>query len=147
MHCKFLAWSGRNVAKMFTSKHNSYCKRLLVFTLMKKIERKSVKLSSKTCAMQTCPLKYISFTIFGVKFFTHSHFFSKDLKVRQSRNDFFKPTILPKYERTYYDTSGRLVFVRFWKKLKTPRRHFEINWPLLLRPTFLLIWIKFKYTY
>ena len=22
------------------------------------------------------------------------------------------------------------VFVRFWKKLKTPKRHFEINWPL-----------------
>ena len=26
-----------------------------------------------------------------------------------------------------YDTSSRLVFVVFWKKLKTPKRHFEIN--------------------
>ena len=30
----------------------------------------------------------------------------------------------------YYDTSGRLVFVRFLEKLKIPKRHFEINWPL-----------------
>ena len=29
----------------------------------------------------------------------------------------------------YYETSGWLVFV-FWRKLKTPKRHFEINWPL-----------------
>ena len=26
----------------------------------------------------------------------------------------------------YYETSGRLVFVRFWRKLKTPKIHFEI---------------------
>ena len=57
------------------------------------------------------------------------------LKVRQSRNDFFKPTILPKNERTnstlllcyLMSTCFRLFF---WKKLKTPKRHFEINWPL-----------------
>ena len=30
----------------------------------------------------------------------------------------------------YYDTSGRLVFVRFLRKLTTPRNHFEIDWPL-----------------
>ena len=31
----------------------------------------------------------------------------------------------------YYDTSGWLFFVLFWKKLKKPKRHFEINWPLV----------------
>ena len=38
------------------------------------------------------------------------------LKVRQSRNDFFKPTFLPKTNEQiqlyYYETSGRLVFIR-----------------------------------
>ena len=29
-----------------------------------------------------------------------------------------------------YGTSSRIVFVRFLKELKTPKRHFEINWPL-----------------
>ena len=53
------------------------------------------------------------------------------LKVRQIRNDFFKPMFLPKNERT---NSTLLLldlfsFV-FWKKVKTPKRHFEINWPL-----------------
>ena len=50
------------------------------------------------------------------------------LKVRQIRNDFFKPTFLPKYERT----NSTLLLVNlfsfvFWKKVKTPKRHFEIN--------------------
>ena len=58
---------------------------------------------------------------------------SKDtlVKVRQSQNDFFKPTFLPKtnerIQLCYCDTSGRLVFVCFWKKLKTAKRRFEIN--------------------
>ena len=30
----------------------------------------------------------------------------------------------------YYDTSARLVLVRFWRKSTTPKNHFEINWPL-----------------
>ena len=30
----------------------------------------------------------------------------------------------------YYGTSSRIVFVRFLGELKTPKRHFEINWPL-----------------
>ena len=38
--------------------------------------------------------------------------------------------ILPKNEQRirlyYYDTSGQLFFVCLWKKLKTPKRHFEI---------------------
>ena len=32
----------------------------------------------------------------------------------------------------YYGTSSRIVFVRFLGELKTPKRHFEINWPLVL---------------
>ena len=32
----------------------------------------------------------------------------------------------------YYETSGWLVFIRFWRKSKTPKRHFEINWPLVM---------------
>ena len=60
-----------------------------------------------------------------------SAIFHLALKVRQIRNDFFKPTFLPKNEWT--NLTLLLVdlfsFV-FWKKVKTPKRHFEINWPL-----------------
>ena len=53
------------------------------------------------------------------------------LKVRQIRNDFFNPTFLPKNERT----NSTLLLVDlfsfvFWKKVKTPKSHFEIKWPL-----------------
>ena len=55
------------------------------------------------------------------------------VKVKQFRNDFFKPTFLPKNERR--NSTSLLVdlisFV-FWKKVKTPKRLFEINWPLSL---------------
>ena len=34
-----------------------------------------------------------------------------------------------KLRPNYYDTSGWIVFVRFLEELKTPKRHFEINWP------------------
>ena len=53
-------------------------------------------------------------------------------KVRQSRNEFCKPTLLPKNEfdfTTMIPQVDLFSFV-FWKKLKTPKRHFEINWPL-----------------
>ena len=33
-------------------------------------------------------------------------------------------------EKNFVFTTWRLVFVRFWKKVKTPKRHLEINWPL-----------------
>ena len=57
------------------------------------------------------------------------------LKVRQSRHDFFKPMYLPKNERmnsTLLQWNLRSTCFRscFWKKLRTPKRHFEINWPL-----------------
>ena len=50
------------------------------------------------------------------------------VKVRQFRNDFFKPTFLPKNERR----NSTLLLVDlisfvFWKKVKTPKRLFEIN--------------------
>ena len=53
------------------------------------------------------------------------------LKVKQNQNDFFKPMFLPKNEQT----NSILLLVDlflfiFWKKVKTPKRHFEINWPL-----------------
>ena len=34
------------------------------------------------------------------------------------------------YYYTYYGTSSWIVFVCFLGELKTPKRHFEINWPL-----------------
>ena len=43
-------------------------------------------------------------------------------------------SILPKTNEKirlyYYGTSSRIVFVCFLGELKTPKRHFEINWPL-----------------
>ena len=30
----------------------------------------------------------------------------------------------------FYGTSSQIVFVRFLGELKTPKRNFEINWPL-----------------
>ena len=53
---------------------------------------------------------------------------AKLLKVRQIRNEFSKPTFLPNNERTNSNLLlvDLLLFV-FWKKVKTPKRHFEIN--------------------
>ena len=56
--------------------------------------------------------------------------------VRQSRNDFFKPTILPKNQRTnstlllWYlgSTCFCSFFGRNWRHQK---KHLEINWPLV----------------
>ena len=42
----------------------------------------------------------------------------------------------------YYGTSSRIVFVRFWGELKTPRRHFEINWHFVWCIYFLFIFAK-----
>ena len=63
--------------------------------------------------------------------FMDGYFYTFMLKVRQIRNDFFKSTLLPKNEQTY----STLLLVDFfslffWKKVKTPKRHFEINWHL-----------------
>ena len=51
------------------------------------------------------------------------------------KRTYFYPQFFQKTNKTimlhYYDTSGRIVFVRFLEELKTPKRHFEINWPLV----------------
>ena len=53
------------------------------------------------------------------------------LKVRQIRNDFFKPTFLPKNERTNLTLLlADLFSFFFWKRVKTPKPHLEINWYL-----------------
>ena len=36
------------------------------------------------------------------------------------------------FTTTTYDTSSRIVFVHFLGELKTQKRHFEINWPLVV---------------
>ena len=38
-----------------------------------------------------------------------------------------------KIQLHYYGTSSRIVFVRFLGELKIPKRHFEVNWPLVLK--------------
>ena len=53
------------------------------------------------------------------------------LKVRQNWNDFSKTTFPPnptKQIQFYYNETCFCLF--FWRKLRTPKRHFEINWPL-----------------
>ena len=57
----------------------------------------------------------------------------KYLKVRQSRNDFFKPTFPPKNEQTNstllhtMKPQVDLLSFIFWRILKAPKRYFEIN--------------------
>ena len=40
-------------------------------------------------------------------------------------------SIFPKNKKRYYDTSGRIVFVRFLEELRIPKSPFEIYWPLV----------------
>ena len=58
--------------------------------------------------------------------------YGRPLKVRQIWNVFFKPTFLLQKERTTLLLVDLFSFV-FWKKVKTPKRHFKINWPLRTR--------------
>ena len=44
----------------------------------------------------------------------------------------FSKKMNEKIRHYYYGTSNWIVFVRFLGELKTPKRHFEINWPLEL---------------
>ena len=54
------------------------------------------------------------------------------LKVRQSRNDFFQADDSSKKRTDEFDFTTIIpqvdlfLFV-FWEKLKTPKRHFEVN--------------------
>ena len=71
--------------------------------------------------------------------------FFDHLKVRQSPNYFFNSTFPPKKgtNEFYFTTMKPQVnffsFV-FWRKLKTLKRHFEINWPLPPPLTFYMVW-------
>ena len=62
-----------------------------------------------------------------------SYLMGVQLKVRQSLNDFFKPTFPPKNKQmnSILLLWDLFLFV-FWKKLKTQKRRFESNWPLVL---------------
>ena len=52
--------------------------------------------------------------------------------VRQSRNVFFKPTILPKTEQYFYLTVlWSNCFVRFLEESRIAKSPFEMNWPLV----------------
>ena len=58
------------------------------------------------------------------------------LKVRKIQNDFSSQCFFKKTNkkiRLYYLLTCFLFI--FWKKVKTPRRHFEINWPLASEST------------
>ena len=48
-------------------------------------------------------------------------FFQADVSSKNRRNKFDFTTMIPQVD---------LFSFVFWKKLKTPKRHFEINWPL-----------------
>ena len=56
-------------------------------------------------------------------------FFSRYVKVRQSQNDFFKPTFPPKTNEQiqlyYYDTSGWFVFVHFLEEIDETKKTFQ----------------------
>ena len=56
---------------------------------------------------------------------------SRQLKVRKSRNDFFKQTFPPKKNKDSILLLWELFSSVFWRKLKTPKRLFEINWTLV----------------
>ena len=51
------------------------------------------------------------------------------LKIRQSRNDFFKLTFPPKngFDIATMIPQVDLFSFVFWEKLKAPKRHFESN--------------------
>ena len=57
------------------------------------------------------------------------------VKVRQSCNDFFQADLsfkkwMKKFDFTTMIHQVDLSSFVFWNKLKIPKRHFEINWPL-----------------
>ena len=48
------------------------------------------------------------------------------VKVRQIRNDFFKPTFLPKKQMNKFDfTTCRLIFVRFFEASDDTKKTFR----------------------
>ena len=67
-----------------------------------------------------------------VKLYFKSQYLNRlGLKVRKIRNVFFKSMFLPKNEKiNSILLLGDLISFVFWKKVETPKRHFEINRPL-----------------
>ena len=55
-------------------------------------------------------------------------FFQADISSKKQTNEFYFTTMKPQVD---------LFLFVFWKKLKTPKRHCEINWPLLF---YILSW-------
>ena len=85
--------------------------------------------------MKTCRIvvKMNSFVWFLEEFTTWQFAFvmNRPLKVSKFQKQIVKPWIHPKNERmnSFLLLCNLFLFV-FWKKLKTLKRHFEINWPL-----------------
>ena len=48
----------------------------------------------------------------------------------------FSQKLNEKIQLYSYGTPSRIVFVRFLGELKTPKRHFEIKWPLVIKKKF-----------
>ena len=98
------------------------------------------KISTLSSRMIYCVqlLSYYQFTYYGIVKP------SKYIKVRQSQNDFFKPTFSPK-KRTneFYFTTMKpqvdLFSFVFWRKLKTPKRHLKLGNSPLVNTFFQLI--------
>ena len=60
--------------------------------------------------------------------FANVTFCCRSIKVRQW---FFQAVVSSKkWTNKFNITTCRLFFIRFWKKVNTPKRHFEIKWPL-----------------
>ena len=57
-------------------------------------------------------------------------------------------SILPKNKRKQFDlryhNSNIEFFVPFWRELKIPKRHFEINWPLVISKFLHILFCKFS---
>ena len=52
--------------------------------------------------------------------------FQADVSSKKRMNEFYFTTMKPQVD---------LFSFFFWRKLKTPKRHFEINWPLAAQPS------------
>ena len=57
-------------------------------------------------------------------------FFQVDVSSKKRTNEFYFTTMKPQFD---------LFSFVFWMKLKTPKRHFEINWPLIEILRFIMI--------
>ena len=77
-----------------------------------------------------------SINVEGGNFFCGGLNFSKSVNVDS--------TFIREMRVQYYETSGRLVFIRFLEELKTPKIPFKINWPLTVLQAGLWCTISFS---